>query len=208
MKKDYKKLKYIRDKKLQKFIIFSILVIMIFIVKVSKNIDQGSIQDDIIFFKLLENKSINKNKENNKNKYINDNRIKIDMSSKKQVEIDQLNLLELTNKKTKIREKIAPGSEGNFELQLLSNMNMKYNVEFKEISEKPQNLLFYIDGKEYHNLEDINGKLNGDLIKNKKIKIVIYWVWKYETSNQNNKQDTKDGISLKTYCFKINAYSY
>ena len=65
-----------------------------------------------------------------------------------------INLSDTIDKKTLVKEKIAPGTEGHFEIVLISNEDINYKIIFENLNEKPQNLVFSIKGsdKEYYNL--------------------------------------------------------
>lgn len=86
-----------------------------------------------------------------------------------------------------------------------SNKKIDYCIKFKSENEKPENLNFQIEGKErkYTRLEDMETELNGQMIGNKRIK--IHWEWDYQSDSTQDLQDTKDGETIKQYCFKIYA---
>lgn len=189
-------------------ILFLIVLTIIFILTnlVNKPFNKSFI-DEIIFFKFIKNKSIEKNKENN-NKIIEDDKIKIYISSNNDFEINNICLFDLAPKNVRFNKKIAPGSNGSFTLQLFSNMNINYNIRFEELSRKPKNMLFKVNEMEYQNLEDLNGNLNGSLENDFKKELTIFWNWNYESDLRNDEQDTNDGKKLNTYYFKIYAYGY
>ncbi len=188
-------------------LIFIIIVIIFILTNLIKKPFDNLFVDEIMFFKVIKNKGIEKNKENN-NKVIKNNIIKIDISPTYDFEFNNISLFDLTQKNIKVNEKLAPGCKGNFTLQLVSNMNIKYSIRFEEISKKPKNMLFKINGIEYQNLEESNGKLEGFLDKNSKKEITVFWKWNYENDSKNDKQDTEDGKKLNTYYFNIYAYGY
>ena len=47
--------------------------------------------------------------------------------------------------------------------------------------------------------------MQGNVNKNERKKIIIQWIWNYETDIGQDIQDTKDGTTLKDYRFYINA---
>ena len=63
--------------------------------------------------------------------------------------------------KTLVDEKIAPGTQGDFEIELMSNENMEYEINIESYNRKPDNLVFFIKGneKEFKNLDELEEKL-------------------------------------------------
>ena len=88
-------------------------------------------------------------------------------------------------------------------MYLQANEKTNYQIKFQSKNEKPQNLKFYIEGKdrEYEKLEDIEKDLKGVIEGNKGI--VINWEWKYDENKTNDLQDTKDGENIDRYNFLI-----
>ena len=86
-------------------LLFLIVLTIIFILTnlVNKPFN-NSFVDEIIFFKFIKNKSIEKNKENN-NKIIEDDKIKVYISPTNDFEIDNICLFELAPKNVKINKK-------------------------------------------------------------------------------------------------------
>ena len=105
----------------------------------------------------------------------------------------------------KVREKIAPGTEGKFEIILQANQNINYQIMFKSQNDKPKNLNFIIEGKDkkYTRLEDMEQDLKGEMTGNKRI--TIHWRWEYEINQTEDVQDTQDGQKIKQYYFTISA---
>ena len=90
---------------------------------------------------------------------------------------------------------------------------MKYRVEFKSKSDKPQNLNFIIivDGRNLfrtNNLDEISGKISGKIVKNQKINLTVLWQWPYENEEDSNVdvQDTKDGKNIEKYQFEVTVF--
>ena len=90
---------------------------------------------------------------------------------------------------------------------------MKYRVEFKSKSDKPQNLNFIIivDGRNLfrtNNLDEISGKISGKIVKNQKINLTVLWQWPYENEKDSNVdvQDTKDGKNIEKYQFEVTVF--
>lgn len=88
---------------------------------------------------------------------------------------------------------------------LYSNSNLDYQLKFKSKNSKPQNLKFLVKGddKVYNTLEDMEKILKGKITKNVEKKITISWKWEYESDEQQDIQDTEDGMKLKNYNFTI-----
>ena len=97
------------------------------------------------------------------------------------------------------------GLEGVFDIIIKSNHNTKYSVEFKSKNEKPKNLRFQdIDTKkEADSLEDLQNFLCGSIKKNEVKKISVRWYWPYESSLENDVQDTIDSEKIINYVFDI-----
>lgn len=186
-------------------LVIVIFILIIFLFQKKKN-QNNSFQDDLIFFKLFSseeerNKStlLSKNQES-QNQPLYDFRV-----SYQNIDFKNINLAESIKQDTLIQEKIAPGTEGEFEILLQSNRKINYRIKFKSTNEKPENLNFQIKGKDrkYYKLEDMEQELQGELTDNKKI--AIYWKWDYEGNEMQNFQDTKDGQAIKQYNFTIYA---
>lgn len=161
-------------------LIFIILFISMYVISQAKDID---FRDDLIFFKFW-----NSSKENN-----NQTMKQYEMQIINQKPIYQpISLLRTVDSKTLVKEKIAPGTKGNFEILLTSNTDMNYKIELVNQNQKPQNFQFYF-------IEGNSGYIKAR--ESKKIK--VNWEWKYETSKSENKQDTKDGETLDLYNFEI-----
>jgi len=181
-------------------IIITSLILIIFLFQVRKNAS-NRFQDDLIFFKLFSS-----GKEENKIKLLSGDKIEQSYNfqvSYKNIDLKNINLSDTINKNSLIREKIAPGTKGEFEILLHSNKKMNYRIQFKSTNEKPKNLYFQIKGNDikYQRLEDMETKLKGEIKENKSI--VIQWKWDYEKDEIENIQDTKDGEKIKRYNFTI-----
>lgn len=188
-------------KKLILFVIV-IFILIIFLFQKRKN-QNNSFQDDLIFFKLFslgEERNKSTLLSENQNHPLYDFRV-----SYQNIDFKNINLAESIKQDTLIQEKIAPGTEGEFEILLQANRKINYRIKFKSTNEKPENLNFQIKGKDrkYYKLEDMEQELQGELTENKKI--TIYWKWDYEGNEKQNFQDTKDGQAIKQYKFTIYA---
>ncbi len=178
-------------------LIFIIILMSLFLITKSKNF---KFQDDLIFFKIFSQFNMSKAKEESEKT----NQYNIKVSKQKRV-YQEINLMQTINTKNLINEKIEPGTNGDFEIVLTSNQDLKYQIGFISKNVKPKNLQFYISetGEKYSTLENLQEELKGEIIKNQTIKIRIFWEWKYEVDPKEDEQDTKDGKNIKEYNFEI-----
>ncbi len=182
------------------FIILLIIIILIFLWLNNKK-QNNETQDDLIFFKLFST-----GQQNTKNAIEKGEQAVYNFNvSYKNIDFKNISLSDTINKNTLIREKIAPGTKGSFEILLETNEKINYEIKFESKNEKPKNLNFQIEGqdREYKSLEDMENNLMGEISKNKKI--IINWKWDYERNNTQDLQDTKDGENIKNYQFTIYA---
>lgn len=123
----------------------------------------------------------------------------------KNIEFKAINLLDTIDNKTLVNKKIAPGTRGKFDIVIKSNIEINYQVKIESKNEKPQNLRFtkYGNNQEYNSLEDLQKILNGSVGPNETEIITINWNWKYANNEEENIQDTKDGINIQKYNFNI-----
>jgi len=179
------------DKKERKIIISLIILFILVLISLYSMIQQQNlqVQDDLIFFKLW-NRPKQSQAENIKinNKETKQYKMKV---SKQSPTYQEVNLWHTIDTKTLVREKIAPGTKGNFEIILTSNCALKYKIELKDKNEKPKNFQFYI--------KEAEGEIQAKETK----KVPVEWKWEYETDKIQNKQDTEDGENLKQYNFEI-----
>lgn len=197
-----------KNKKIKLGFIIIILSILIIIYSFF-NIKNPRFQDDIIFFKIF-----NQDKNNNLST-INNKSIKENSTSQyffnvtyKGIDFKDINLLDTINRKTLINEKIAPGTSGQFDIILNSKEDINYEINFESLNQKPRYLKFNIkgDNREFDTLEELETQLKGSIVKNKTKNIHINWEWKYGDDLTKDIQDTKDGINIQKYNFKIYAY--
>lgn len=197
-----------KNKNIKRLIIVIILVFLIFKI-VCSNLKFDSIKnDDFLFLKFL----VNGQKDsidnlNQKNIY----KFNVDY---KDMKLKTINLLDSADKTIFVYEKIAPGSRGQFEIELNSNQNLKYRIEFKSNNAKPQNLNFkvfkdnvFLD--EANTLEELSESMKGDINKNQKIIYKIEWYWEFQNSQGLEKvdiQDTNDAKNINQYNFDVYTY--
>ena len=90
-----------------------------------------------------------------------------------------------------VNEKIKPGVKGKFYIILSSNKNLKYEIQILDKNIKPKNFNFNIK------------KAKGLILLGEIKKIPIEWEWIYESDENQDIQDTKDGENLRKYEFQI-----
>ena len=182
-------------------LIFLLIIGIYFLLKSNNNF----FKDDIILFKNFYS-SINNTKENKdtKEKNSSDNYNIIKISTKKQ-NTKEMSLFSNLNNQMNWNKIIYPGTKGEFSIKLYGQEKLQYEVTFKSKNQKPRNLVFKQNGKEYETLEKLGENLKGNLQKDEIKNIVIEWEWKYETNEKQDFQDTKDGKEIREYNFEITA---
>ena len=111
--------------------------------------------------------------------------------------------------------RIAPGTAGSFEINIDgsgSGVAIFYTVNFQNETEKPKNLKFKYDGKEFESIELLNhwivGTIHGDTDAQQR-SYIIEWEWTYETGNtpeeiaENDERDTIDAKNISDYRFDV-----
>ena len=193
-----------KNKRTRTIIIILIFLLIIGIYFLLKN-ENNFFKDDIILFKNFYS-SINNTKENKdtKEKNSSDNYNIIKISTKKQ-NTKEMSLFSNLNDQMNWNKIIYPGTKGEFSIKLYGQEKLQYEVTFKSKNQKPENLVFKQDGKEYETLEKLGENLKGNLQKGEIKNIVIEWEWKYETNEKQDFQDTKDGKEIREYNFEITA---
>lgn len=196
--------KQTKNRKTKTVIIILIILLIIGIYFLLKN-ENNFFKDDIILFKNFYS-SINNTKENKdtKEKDSSDNYNIIKISTKKQI-TKEMSLFSNLNDQMNWNKIIYPGTKGEFSIKLYGQEKLQYEVTFKSKNQKPRNLVFKQNGKEYETLEKLGEDLKGNLQKGEIKNIVIEWEWKYETNEKQDFQDTKDGKEIREYNFEIIA---
>ena len=197
-----------KNKNIKRLIIVIILTFLIFKI-VCSNLKFDSIKNnDFLFLKFLasgQKDSIDNL--NQKSIY----KFNVDY---KDMKLKSINLLDSADKTTFVYEKIAPGSKGEFEIELNSNQNLKYRIEFKSNNAKPQNLNFKVFNDnvfldEANTLEKLSESMKGNINKNQKIIYKIEWYWEFQNSHELEKvdiQDTNDAKNINQYNFDVYTY--
>lgn len=111
--------------------------------------------------------------------------------------------------------RIAPGTAGSFEINIDGSgagVAIFYTVNFQNETEKPKNLKFKYDGKEFEGIELLNhwivGTIHGDTDAQQR-SFIIEWEWPYETGNtpeeiaENDERDTIDAKNISDYRFDV-----
>ena len=129
--------------------------------------------------------------------------------------IQTISLKSTINNNTLKGNKIAPGTEGSFEIKIDANnsdVGINYIINFENETSKPTNLKFVYDNKTYNTLEELEEKLTGviNANDNDKVKIItIGWNWSYETGatkdekDKNDEIDTREAKTLNDYTFDV-----
>ena len=197
-----------KNKNIKRLIIVIILIFLIFKI-VCSNLKFDSIKnDDFLFLKFLasgQKDSIDNL--NQKSIY----KFNVDY---KDMKLKSINLLDSADKTTFVYEKIAPGSKGEIEIELNSNQNLKYRIEFKSNNAKPQNLNFKVFNDnvfldEANTLEKLSESMKGNINKKQKIIYKIEWYWEFQNSQGLEKvdiQDTNDAKNINQYNFDVYTY--
>ena len=210
-----------RSKKMKRLnLIILIIAIILFLILLFTNfINYKDLHDDVFFIRILKNQSDIDNDGRNKNievaKVNNldanndgiDNVQYIFNIEYKNTKFKDINLLDTISSKVLVNEKIAPGAKGYFDIIIYSNYNTKYNIYFKSITKKPQNLRFFVVGDDTYkeSLEDLSSDLFGIIQKGDRKTITIGWEWTYENGSLGNLQDTSDADLMDKYIFNILA---
>lgn len=201
-----------QKRKKRYIIIIMILVSIIFYM--INSIKYDFLQEDVIFFQFLNSKNQSRGITNTKKEIVEEIKKEETTVNTKTIsfhvqyqntKMKAINLTDTVDNKTLVYEKIAPGTSGGFEILLKANQNMSYKIEFESKNEKPNNLQFYTKegGKRYSTLEELGENLIGEILENEEEIVPIYWEWKYETNQEQNKQDTLEAKKMREYHFLI-----
>lgn len=129
--------------------------------------------------------------------------------------LQTISLKSTINNSTLVNNKIAPGTEGEFQIKIDasgSEVGINYVVKFENESQKPTNLKFTNDGKTYNSLTDLQQDLTGIINANDENKaktLTVGWNWKYETGNTvqeivaNDLIDTRNAKQMNNYTFDV-----
>ncbi len=106
---------------------------------------------------------------------------------------------------TLVEERIAPGTSGSFDVELV-NTNTEVGVDFSilinSITNKPTNLVFYRDANHTEELTPGTTTITGQLEAEDStgLTVPIYWEWVYESDQPatDDPIDTQDGEAANT----------
>ena len=201
-------------KKEKKKIILFFIILVCIILFIINFIKYDFLQEDLLFFHFLNFNNYSQNKLAEEKEYTNKEEkntktIKFNVQYK-DTDFKALNLTQTIDNKTLVYEKIAPGTNGNFDILLSCNQNMNYKIGFESKNEKPTNLQFYTskEEKKYNTLEKLGESLVGTIFKLEKKRITVYWNWEYETNKINDEKDTEEAKKIKEYNFIIYVQGY
>ena len=126
-----------------------------------------------------------------------------------------ISLKSTVNNETLIDNKIAPGTEGSFQIKLDatdSDVGINYQIKFENETQKPTNLKFIYDEKTYYSINELGNALSGTINANDENKtktLSIDWNWQYETGDTveeitaNDTIDTQEAEQIENYSFDI-----
>ena len=130
-------------------------------------------------------------------------------------EVQTISLGSTYDSSTLVNGKIAPGTEGNFQIKVDatgSDVGIDYKIKFSDETTKPANLKFYYQEVEYNSIlelgEALSGTINAD-DENKSKTFDIKWKWNYETGSNpteiasNDKIDTQNAQEITNYEFDV-----
>jgi len=184
--------------KKKKKLIIAIIIFLIIVICIIRKNDFKEFKDDIIFFKNYYSSIEENRRETNENDFTNIIEVTTKKYNKKKVSL----FSNLTNQ-IGWNKIIYPGTGGEIPIKLYGVENLKYKIMFESKNQKPENLVFMINGKEYKTLEELGGDLTGNLKKGEIKELFINWKWEYETSKKQDVQDTIDGMQIEKYNFQI-----
>ena len=201
-----------KNKNKKKKIIIVLIILIIMLIWFLSKSNLNFFKDDIIFFKNFyssqgESEKGGQNDENQNSQIYNSNSDNILKISNRKSETRETSLFSNISNETNWNRIIYPGTKGEFSIQLYGQENLKYQIIFQSKNQKPKNLVFNEKGRDnyYETLEDLGETLSGNIKKGEVKEVVIEWQWKYETNENGDMQDTKDGNELKEYNFLIIA---
>lgn len=130
-------------------------------------------------------------------------------------EVQTISLGSTYDSSTLVNGKIAPGTEGNFQIIVDatgSDVGIDYKIKFSDETTKPANLKFYYQEVEYNSILELGDALSGTINANdgnKSKTFDIKWKWNYETGSNpteiasNDKIDTQNAQEITNYEFDV-----
>ena len=166
------------------YILIIILILIIIILNIYKS--NKKISDDITIFSLWNN--------------IVDQEYQINPQNSYETKID---IFQTISNKNGGNKKIAPGSFGKFKIKITKPLDSKCEIQLKNITAKPHNLIYSIGKQQYYSIEKLQEELN-NIFQNQDI-VTLNWNWTYENDYDGNIKDTEDGENAQKYIFEIKA---
>ena len=137
----------------------------------------------------------------------------------------EVSLAKTYSSSTLANGKIAPGTEGSFNIALsnaTTEVGVDWTIELKTISDMPTNLKFYktrtgagTNESPYVYSNEIvpgnatTGKVTGQLAAEDTttLNVPIYWIWEYETASAgtNDPLDTTDGEAASALTIEVDV---
>lgn len=105
--------------------------------------------------------------------------------------------------------KIAPGTEGSFDIKLDasgSDVAVDYTIAFSNLQNKPTNLKFYSDKDKGTEISDLANAFTGTIeLKDVGTAVTktVYWDWTIGADEAANIDDTTDGTNPEAMTFDI-----
>ena len=130
-------------------------------------------------------------------------------------EVQTISLGSTYDSSTLVNGKIAPGTEGNYQIKVDatgSDVGIDYKIKFSDETTKPTNLKFYYQEVEYDSILELGDALSGTINaddENKSKTFDIKWKWNYETGSNptevasNDKIDTQNAQEITNYEFDV-----
>ena len=112
-------------------------------------------------------------------------------------------------------DELPHGTQGSFDLVIDSSeseVGVNYVVDFKNETNKPDNLKFKYKDITFDEIEDYEDVFKGTIDAddtNKTRTLTVEWEWLYETEtedstiSENDKVDTDNGLSALDYSFDV-----
>ncbi len=130
-------------------------------------------------------------------------------------EVQTIQLASTCNNETLVNNKIAPGTQGSFNIIVDgtgSDVGIDYKIKIQDEGNKPNNLKFIYNNQSYTSIAELEEVIAGTIYANDEDKtrtITINWKWDYETGNNvseianNDKIDTQNAKDIAVYAFDV-----
>lgn len=114
-----------------------------------------------------------------------------------------VNLAKTYDASTLVGGKIAPGTQGSFDIELTntqSEVGYNYVITLGDVDKVPTNLVF--TDAEGNTLTPGTGTIEGTIAVGGSKTVTVSWAWAYETENGDD-EDTADGIAAETLTIPV-----